>query len=440
MDSNRIAIVTGGSRGIGRSIALSLADANTFVYVNYRAHKDEAEGVVKEMTRKGGTGRAIPFDVSDPEAVTKAFASIAEQSGGVDILISNAGITADNLIDGRPIYFFKDCANTSIEGVPIGQLIVANCNDFRASNLQISNVPVGITMARVDGAILSGIKLLDNRIAFSFYSSNNVTFSDNELVRSGGWWYSWFAHVSNSVITGNYISSTFYGIGISHGQNVTVSGNNFSDKSGLYLESSSNILAYHNNFLQPASDFLGSQNHWDNGYPSGGNYWLNYSGVDNCSGSNQEVCTGGDGIGDTPFTFCHYCPYVVDSVTDHYPLVKPFAPLLVATAKYDPSVISQSSESKFLTVSIHLPLGLDVSNVVLSSIRLNTTILPAAGTRATVVSLNGAQVLIVRFNMAEVKMLFTRPGSYSLYLTGNIVNTLAFRPFEATSTIRVQSI
>ena len=63
----------------------------------------------------------------------------------------------------------------------------------------------------------------------------------------------------------------------------------------------------------------------------------------------------------------------------------------------------------------------------------------AAGTRATVVSLNGAQALIVRFNLTDVKTLFTKPGSYSLYLTGNIVDSFAFRPFAAATVIRVQS-
>ena len=104
-----------------------------------------------------------------------------------------------------------------------------------------------------------------------------------------------------------------------------------------------------------------------------------------------------------------------------------------------PSVISLSSVSKYFAASIQLPLGLNVSNVVLSSIRLNGTIGLAAGTRVTMVSLNGAQVLIVRFNMADVKTLFTKPGGYKLFLTGNIVDSFTFRPFAASTTVRVQS-
>jgi len=355
------------------------------------------------------------------------------------LTFTNFTVTTDNLIDGKPIYYFNDCDKSSIDGVAVGQLIVANCSDFRASNLQISNVPVGITMSKVDNAVMTGIKFSDESIAFSVYGSNHVTFSGNELVRSGSWWYSWFDHVSNSIITGNNVSSTLYGIGITHGQNLTLSENNFLEKAGLYFESSSDNLAYHNNFIQPAIDYLGSQNRWDNGYPSGGNYWRAYSGVDNCSGSDQDVCTGEDGIGDASFTFCNDCPYVMDSITDHYPLMKQFAPLVFGTAKFDPNVISLNSVSRYLTTSIQLPPGLNVSNVIISSIRLNGTIALAAGARAIVVSPNNPQVLIVRLNVTELRKLFTKPGSYSLYLSGNIVNSTTFRPFRTSNIIRVQA-
>jgi len=167
---------------------------------------------------------------------------------------------------------------------------VANCSDFQASNLQISHVPVGIVMSNVDEASITGINFSDTGVAFSVYGSNHIRFANNQLVRSGSWWFSWFAHVSNSVITRNSISPTPYGIGITHGQNITVSENYMSDNIGLYLESSSGILVYHNNFLRPATDYQGGQNRWDNDYPSGGNYWTSFNGVDTCNGPNQDIC------------------------------------------------------------------------------------------------------------------------------------------------------
>src|SRR5438132_316364 len=77
---------------------------------------------------------------------------------------------------------------------------------------------------------------------------------------------------------------------------------------------------YHNNFIQNDSQAYQSNTGitWDNGYPSGGNYWSNYAGVDNCSGPQQNICPSPDGIGDTP-------PSIDGTVyQDHYPFMKPF--------------------------------------------------------------------------------------------------------------------
>src|SRR5207247_8687560 len=55
-------------------------------------------------------------------------------------------ITPDNLVNGRPLYYFEGCSGTSINGVPVGQLIVVNCTNFQVSNLRIDNVVEGIVM------------------------------------------------------------------------------------------------------------------------------------------------------------------------------------------------------------------------------------------------------------------------------------------------------
>src|SRR5438552_18857408 len=81
------------------------------------------------------------------------------------------------------------------------------------------------------------------------------------------------------------------------------------------------MLVYQNNFLKGCVDGnLRSQDLWDNGYPTGGNYWSSYTGVDNCRGSQQNVCTGPDGIGDTPYTFTTWQSVVAQ---DRYPLMQP---------------------------------------------------------------------------------------------------------------------
>jgi 3-oxoacyl-[acyl-carrier protein] reductase len=96
--TDRVAVVTGGSRGIGRAIALELAKRGAAVVVNYNASADAANEVAAAIQSAGGKGSAVKADVSqmaDAEALIKAA---IDQFGKIDILVNNAGTTRDNLI------------------------------------------------------------------------------------------------------------------------------------------------------------------------------------------------------------------------------------------------------------------------------------------------------------------------------------------------------
>jgi 3-oxoacyl-[acyl-carrier protein] reductase len=88
----KVALVTGGSRGIGRAIALALADAGLAVAVNYARGRDDAESVVEAIRGAGGTAEALAADVSDRHAVDALFAAIDTRFGRLDVLVNNAGI------------------------------------------------------------------------------------------------------------------------------------------------------------------------------------------------------------------------------------------------------------------------------------------------------------------------------------------------------------
>ncbi len=94
----RIALVTGGSRGIGRAIAEALAAEGASVAVNYRAGAAQAEEVVEAITAAGGEAVAIGGDVSDYEQAVSVITQTTEQLGGIHILVNNAGIAKDGLI------------------------------------------------------------------------------------------------------------------------------------------------------------------------------------------------------------------------------------------------------------------------------------------------------------------------------------------------------
>jgi 3-oxoacyl-[acyl-carrier protein] reductase len=96
---NRVALVTGGSRGIGRAVAVSLADAGADVAVNYRSHEKGAESVVRAIRAKSCKATAVRADVSRASDVATMMAEVQRQLGAIDILVNNAGIGLMRNID-----------------------------------------------------------------------------------------------------------------------------------------------------------------------------------------------------------------------------------------------------------------------------------------------------------------------------------------------------
>lgn len=94
----QVAIITGGSRGIGRATALALATEGTKVAVNYASSSTAADEVVAEITEAGGEAIAVQGDVSKADQVDALFNKVTETWGRVDILVNNAGITRDTLL------------------------------------------------------------------------------------------------------------------------------------------------------------------------------------------------------------------------------------------------------------------------------------------------------------------------------------------------------
>ena len=95
---NQVALVTGGSRGIGRAICLELAARGALALVNYRRSAAAAEALVAEITSAGGAAAAMQADVSCAKETQALFKTALANHGRLDILVNNAGITADNVI------------------------------------------------------------------------------------------------------------------------------------------------------------------------------------------------------------------------------------------------------------------------------------------------------------------------------------------------------
>ena len=189
----------------------------------------------------------------------------------LDTFVGNITVEKDNIV--------IDGASYTIEGTAIGTAVTVGVDLSFRSNVTIKNMQIR--------SFVNGIHLLNS-------------FNNN--------------------IIGNNIADNVDGIRIENSTGNNIIGNNMTaNRHGTHPFKDNKF--YHNNFVNSTDkhvfvDLLGQIDSWDNGYPSGGNYWINYTGVDEKKGQSQNE-VGSDGIGDTPFV-------IDDNNIDQYPLIAPF--------------------------------------------------------------------------------------------------------------------
>jgi len=251
-------------------------------------------------------------------------------------------IDTSNLVNGKPIRYLMDNSNEVIgPSLEIGFLGLVNCDDIRVENLVLDHNKQGILIASTQDSRVENC-IFDNNahgIYLSFSDNNILT---NNTCENGGRGIT-FLTSSNNTLTNNTVENNkYYGIHLGDSDNNIIKNNTFSSENedgvrlyssdnniienntiennaryGIHLVSSDNNTIYHNNFINNDNQaYDDSSNLWDDGYPSGGNYWSDYTGVDENKGENQDI-PGSDGIGDTPY----YIPG--DSNRDRYPLMSP---------------------------------------------------------------------------------------------------------------------
>jgi parallel beta-helix repeat protein len=209
-------------------------------------------------------------------------------------------------------------------------------NTIKYNNITINSNGIYLNTASNNNTI-TGNNIMNNLDGIDLESaSNNNRIIGNNIsssIDSGIELQS----VSNNIIKGNNITNNSNGLYLTGASNNTITGNNVSSNTGtgIYLTSSTNNTIYHNNILSntnPAFDDTINGNQWDNGYPSGGNYWSDYAGVDIFSGPLQNI-PGSDWIGDTNYTID------ADSI-DGYPLMLPtyLIPPIISNVFSDPGL------------------------------------------------------------------------------------------------------
>ncbi|HHU74721.1 MAG TPA: 3-oxoacyl-[acyl-carrier-protein] reductase [Clostridiales bacterium] len=116
MLKGKIAVITGAARGIGRAIALQLAEYGAKVVVNYRSNRTQVDELLQTIIDAGGEAIAIQADISKDEEAKALIDTTVEKCGRIDILVNNAGITKDNLLMRMSEADFIDVVNTNLKG------------------------------------------------------------------------------------------------------------------------------------------------------------------------------------------------------------------------------------------------------------------------------------------------------------------------------------
>jgi len=137
---NQVALVTGGSRGIGKAIVLKLAEAGAKVAFVYRSKVAEADALVAEVAAAGGTAKAYQGDVADPETAGRIGEAVLAEFGRIDILVNNAGVIRDGLFVRMEPSAWREVLATNLDGTFYFCKAVAEQMVFKQRSGRIVNI------------------------------------------------------------------------------------------------------------------------------------------------------------------------------------------------------------------------------------------------------------------------------------------------------------
>ena len=327
-------------------------------------------------TVPSGAGQVLLANCTN---VTVENQNVSKSYVGIELGFSSQNVVANNTASynflGSGIVIWHSTYNTIANNTARwnydhGIVLVDSHHNTLTENVALEFNDVGITLQDSDYNIIKNNSLSGNEwFGIYFHSSHNNTIGNNTLT-GGGSGLS-FNDGGNNTIFHNNITLNWRGISLSGSDSNMIVDNIIAENSeGIDVFSGTNNSIFHNNIVSNSRQAYdsGIDNQWDDGYPSGGNYWSDYNGTDNKWGPNQDF-PGPDGIGDTP--------YVIDADSqDTYPLMTPYEPSTRPPTVYDAILSGRGLENVTLKWSLSPDDGGGLHSVVAYEIYRNMTYHP----------------------------------------------------------------
>jgi len=297
------------------------------------------------------------------DGTVEPIGSPIQRNGDVYILTDNVTSQADGIIIEKSSIIFDGSVYTVQGGAGGNGFYLHGITNVTIRNARTEGFNYGIYLESTSGNVIFRNDIRGSTYdGIGLYDAVNNTVSSNSI-RENDWSGIGLYFSMGNNISANYISNNYY---------------------GMNCFSSQENWIFHNNFAtntnQTSSD--GLPNAWDNGYPSGGNYWSDYAGSDTCSGVHQNE-TGSDGIGDTPYDSA-------ENNLDRYPLMQKWTNIAITAITCSKTAVVQGQETNMAIVVQNQGWDQVTAGVTLYA---NTTVL----TSFTNIALQGRSQVTLNF-------------------------------------------
>lgn len=276
-------------------------------------------------------------------------------------------VDESNTVEGKPVYYWVDQHDRTVPNDG-GLVYLIFCSAISVKDMDISNNLFGVCMIGTYNSTVENVNVQKCALGFLLLGSTGITINNNTVTNGQSFVWNGITLLAsdgivllmsnNNTVTGNIISNMQ-----DPGSPTTPQEIQPPPGVGIWILGENNRV-FHNNFVNNTHHALATQsqsNIWDDGYPSGGNYFDDYKGIDVFRSAYQNV-TGSDGIGDAP--------YVIDSGNrDNYPLMKPYP-----WALHDLGVTSVSNSKTFVGQGSNMSLSVMLFNYGNSSETSNVQI------------------------------------------------------------------